>query len=270
MSGALERFKQCIEERRLPYRIKHRLGNLHTLPDFIIIGGQKCGTTTMYDLICRHPNVHRADQKEMHFFSTGYERGVGWYRARFPLHLRRVIAARCGTPWITGEATPNYLNCATRIGPEVPERVRQLVPNTKLIVLLRDPVDRAYSQGRMNKRRGIEDKSFDEAIHAKPTYLAHGTYARHLKVWKQYFYTDQFHIIQSEIFRQATQDVLSNAYNSLELPSHKLQDYSPTYQSGSRAPMSQKVESELISYYDTHNKELEELVERTFNSWKSL
>jgi len=105
-------------------------------PDFIIIGAQKAGTTTLYDLICQHPKIHYGT-KELHFFDWAYHKGLDYYRSCFPLGS------------IAGEATPNYM-----YDKEAIKRIKKHLPNVLLIVIIRDPVDRFLSQARMEYNRG--------------------------------------------------------------------------------------------------------------------
>src|SRR5690242_8679107 len=100
-------------------------------PHFLIIGAQRCGTTSLFEYLANHPEIVPPSVKKIHFFDSEYEKGEAWYRARFPV---------LENGFITGEATPYYL-----FHPRVPKRVRNWNPNVKLIVLLRNPVDRAYS-----------------------------------------------------------------------------------------------------------------------------
>src|SRR5438552_2997608 len=128
-------------------RLKHRarmLGRLATAwgrpgPDFLIVGAQKCGTTSLYNYLLRHPSVVPALKRSVKFFDHGphWAKGVWWYRAHFPFTAGR--AADRGRP-LTGECTPSYL-----IHPLGAQRVKEAAPDARLIVLLRNPVDRAYS-----------------------------------------------------------------------------------------------------------------------------
>src|SRR5687768_14227353 len=101
------------------------------LPDFLIIGAQKCVTTYLYRTLVEHPLVLPALRKEVHFFDNGYRRGLAWYRGYFPV--------RAGAD-ISGEASPYYF-----FHPHAPRRIKECVPGVKLILLLRHPVMRAYS-----------------------------------------------------------------------------------------------------------------------------
>src|SRR5690349_3699828 len=138
------------------------------LPDFLIIGAQRGGTTSLYNYLQAHPNIHSASIKEVHFFDRKFQKGVHWYRAHFPMRLTKVYAGRFRHEgFVTGEASPAYL-----FHPQVPERIARLLPRVKLIVLLRNPVDRAYSQYYHTLQLGYETLTFEEAIAAEEERIA--------------------------------------------------------------------------------------------------
>ncbi len=133
---------------------------LRGLPDFVIIGAQKSGTTSLYDFVIRHPEIAPALKKEMHYFSINYKFGEQWYRSNFPTNLsRRYFTKKTGQKLLSGEASPSYL-----FYPTVPSRMKKVLPDVKLIVILRNPVDRAYSQYHHSRRKGRETLSFEKAI----------------------------------------------------------------------------------------------------------
>ena len=117
--------------------------DLRALPDFVIIGAQKAGTTSLWRYLVEHPQIVGPTEKEIHFFDARFDRGARWYRARFPLRASLRRGAR-----LTFEASPYYL-----AHPFVPARVRAMLPDAKLVVLLRDPVERAWSHYRDNVAR---------------------------------------------------------------------------------------------------------------------
>ena len=124
--------------RYVPEAVRARLG---LGPDFLIIGTQRGGTTSLYDYLSEHPCIAGAVKKEIEFFDLNYHRGIGWYRAHFPSVLERLYARRArGRKLVTGEATPYYL-----FHPHAPRRMQEAAPESRLIILLRNPVERAYS-----------------------------------------------------------------------------------------------------------------------------
>jgi hypothetical protein len=133
------------------------------LPDFLIIGAQKAGTTSLFAYLRQHPQVRSPAAKEVHFFDLRWDLGVGWYQSQFPTHLQlRIAARRSGRRVITGEASPYYF-----AHPLVPARAQSVVPDAKLIVILRDPVERAFAHYRHEVRAGHEPLTFDEALDAE-------------------------------------------------------------------------------------------------------
>lgn len=174
------------------------LGRFGSRPNFLIIGVQKGGTTSLYSYLAAHPRVSPALGKEVHYFDFHYGCGERWYRAHFvPQAWSDVRGLQ------TGEASPEYLFC-----PAAPQRVAAFDPGMKLIVMLRNPVERAYSQYQMSRRRGSETLSFAEALALEPerleaerrrlgavaahargkshrhhSYQSRGYYAEQLKVW---------------------------------------------------------------------------------------
>jgi sulfotransferase family protein len=122
------------------------------LPDFLIVGAMKSGTSTLRAYLDAHPEVFCA--REQHFFNLHFDRGADWYRQRF---------AAAGAKRLLGEKCPEYLH-----NPVAAERMGGLLPDARLIVLLRDPVERAYSHYWHERRTGRETLSFAQALAAEP------------------------------------------------------------------------------------------------------
>jgi Sulfotransferase domain len=126
-----------------------------TRPNFIIVGAMRSGTTTLFTYLSRHPDVFMPPQKELHYFDVHYGEGIGWYERWFD--VGHDVCAR-------GEASQTYM-----YDPASVERISLDLPSARLIAILRDPVDRAYSHYWMNRSRGREDLSFEEALVAEST-----------------------------------------------------------------------------------------------------
>jgi hypothetical protein len=130
------------------------------LPDFLIIGAQKSGTSSLYNYLTQHPDVCPALVKEIRYFNKYFSKGTNWYRGHFPSSLYiSYVNKISGRDMITGDGTPSYLS-----DPYVPRRVFEVIPQVKLIVLLRNPVDRAYSHYQHRFRANREVSSFEEVI----------------------------------------------------------------------------------------------------------
>lgn len=187
-------------------------------PDFLIIGAQKCGTTSLYHYLSGHPAVLPAKKKETHFFDSQFHLGPARYRAWFPPAAARWLRARkCGGRAVTGEATPYYL-----FHPLVPERVKRITPGSKFIAVLRNPIDRAYSHWKLESGRGNDSLPFAEAVRREEerigadlrrmtadlnfespvvprwSYLARGRYAEQIERWWHWFPRERLLVLRSE------------------------------------------------------------------------
>lgn len=131
------------------------------LPGFLIVGGQRCGTTSMYRALAQHPLILKPIlHKGVHFFDLHYDRGQGWYRAHFPLRASaRRIERELGWPPLAFESSPYYMH-----HPLAPARIARDLPDVKLIVLARDPVERAHSAHAHELARGFEEEPFEPAL----------------------------------------------------------------------------------------------------------
>jgi hypothetical protein len=198
-------------------------------PDFVIIGTQRGGTTSLHAYLAAHPLVRLPAKKELHFLTDRHERGRDWYLGQFPRDLP------AGT--ITGEATPYAL-----FHPLAPARLRAAAPEAKLVVLLRNPVDRAYSHYLLERSRGQEPLGFAEALDAEParlageeaklladptyvsqahnhaSYLARGDYAAQLERWFAHVPRDRFLILRSEDLYREPATTFAHVTDFLGLP----------------------------------------------------
>lgn len=270
---------------RLAHRIR-MVGRLATVwgrprPDFIIIGAQKCGTTSLHDYIVRHPAVAAAMRRSLKFFddAPSWAKGVLWYRAHFPFVLART--ARSGRP-LVGECTPTYL-----FHPLGARRVREAIPGAKLIVMLRNPVDRTYSAYHHRRRRpGAEPLPFEEALERETervgdeyrrlatdpkfvsypwrlySYLSWGRYADYLEPWIRIFGRDQLLILLNEDLAADPDRVMAQVHAFLGLPSVPLDDYPRLNVGRYDTPLDSRVRERLTAHFAPHNKRLAALLGR--------
>jgi Sulfotransferase domain len=230
------------------------------LPDFVIIGAQKGGTSFLYYLLARHPLVEPAARKELHFFDNPerFDNGAGWYRRCFPQS-----GWKEGQRSITGEATPSYL-----FDPPVAKRMAEVVPQTRLIVLLRNPIDRAYSHYQMQVKRGTEPLSFEEAIEQPDSsYVSRGIYVDQLLRWFEFFSQEQMLILKSEDFFERPVETLKVVLTFLEVPdwqpeASELQQRRHT--GGYRQKMYPSTRRRLEDYFEPYNKRLYECLGADF------
>lgn len=220
------------------------------LPDFLIIGAKRGGTTSLFNYLQQHPNVaplFPAAQriKGADFFDMNYAQGVRWYRSFFPTdRQRRGAERRLGSPVVVGEASPYYI-----FHPLAPERAAKVAPSAKIVVLLRDPVDRAYSHYRERVRHGVEPLSFEDAIAAEPgrlageverlladptyhsvpheqfSYVAQGRYAEQLEAWFEHFPRERFLFLRSQDLFTDPEATFARTLGFLGLPPYELDEY---------------------------------------------
>lgn len=239
------------------------------LPQFVIIGAQRGGTRSLYRYLAAHPDILPAATEEVHYFSLFFDRGLRWYQAQFP-------PSEPGR--LTGEASPYYL-----YHPLAPERIRAVVPEAKLIVLLRDPVDRAYSHYQLEARQGNEPLSFEDAIAAEPerlageaariadddtyisfghqhySYLARGHYLEQLRRWLKLFPRDQLLVLKSEDFFQHPAGLYRRVTDFLGLePRDLVARPVPTH--APPEPIASETRQRLQTYFAAENAGLSELV----------
>jgi hypothetical protein len=227
----------------------------HSKPEFLVIGAQKSGTNAITYYLTAHPNVVRARKKEIHFFDSDlqYNKGIDWYHAHFPLPHKMKPNSKCF------EASPGYLYYAKSA-----ERIYSYNPQLRLIVLLRNPVERAYSQWNMYRvlleerpnnlylltresdmavRKWFDEilskrmiPPFDQEVRKEieqfigndsipePSYVRRGIYCEQLHRFLRYFKREQILIIESKHLKTDPGPVLSRIIQFLDLPEFQWQE----------------------------------------------
>lgn len=262
-------------------RVKRLVRPGGALPDFLIIGAMKSGTTTLFQMLTQHPGCWSPVTKEVQFFSQphNYARGEDWYRAHFPTR-KRMAAARqtLGYTPITGEATPamSFLPYA--------DRAADLVPHAKLIVSLREPVDRAWSHYKHMQRHPVPDRAtFSEAIDRelellkqgaslteenfrqmapllhKFGYVNRGHYADQLKHWFSFFPREQFLILNFEDWKKNPIRVADRITEHLGLPKHAYEAMRAN-EGGYQSSMPGDCRERLEAHFRPRNRELFDLL----------
>lgn len=277
---AQQKKKNRVYRKTLEWRLRRATAPARMLPNFIIIGAQKCGTTSLYQYLSEHPQVIPALKKEIHFFDDmEFGKGLNWYRAYFPLSIQKYYAKIFnGQRKITGEASPYYI-----FYPHSPKRISAVAPNVKFIIMLRNPVDRAFSHYYHQVRKGRENLGFTEAIDAEEerlkgelermindetyysrnywaySYLARGRYAEQLKVWLNFFQRENFLIINSERFFISPAEEFKETLRFLELEPVELKNYMAS-NAGSYHKMPDMTRKQLVEYFKPHNQRLYKLI----------
>jgi hypothetical protein len=269
-----------------------RTSGRRPLPDFLIIGTKRGGTTSLWNYLIQHPLVPRLfpawNTKSSHYFEENWGQGVSWYRSHFPTARRRsTLENRHGGPTRVGEAAPLYM-----FHPLAPQRVADLLPGVRLIVLLRDPVERAYSHWKERRTEGKEPLDFATALRCEPertagereklladplyfseawdwhTYRTRGRYLEHLEPWLERFDRSRFLFLASEDLYRDPARTYRRTLEFLGLPPHALPDFK-VYNDRRSAPMAADLRAELTEHYRPHNLALQERLGMTF-PWSGL
>lgn len=244
------------------------------LPTFLIIGTQKGGTTSLHEYLAEHSRVSPPTTKEVHYFDHAHHRGGRWYRAHF--------RPRARPDEITGESTPYYL-----FHPLVPELAARELPDSRLIVVLRNPIDRAFSHHNHERALGFEDLPFEDAIAREPerlrgeeeliladpryrsfshqhhSYLARSRYAEQLERWLGHFHRDRFLVLSSEDLFADPGAALAEAERFLGLE-RDIPDDLTARNARSYPPIQADLRDRLREQFEPHNRRLYELVGRDF------
>jgi hypothetical protein len=247
------------QSRHTLYRVSHGWGRVtagwRTLPSWLLIGAQKAGTTTLASLLVRHPDVAGGRRKEVDYFDLNYRRGLDWYRAHFPL--------RTLSPASVGEATTGYL-----FHPEAPQRVHELLPEARLIAILREPAARALSHYHQMRALGLEPLSFEEALDREPervaqdlrarmfySYRERGLYAEQLERWLVHFPRAQLLVVLTDELAADPAGVLRRCFEHIGVEQLELPDY-PSRNVRVYAPMEPAPAELLRLFYRDPNERL--------------
>ncbi len=261
-------------------------------PDFLLLGAKRGGTTSAYFHVLTHPDVlpmfpsstllpKGRQSKGSHYFSSEYDRGPRWYAAHFPSRLRRALAERVrGSRPVCGEASPYYL-----FHPRAAERAARAVPQARLLVALRDPVDRTFSAWREQTRNGVETLDLEAALAAEPervageqerleadpdaysfahefqTYAGQSAYAPSLRRWLEHFPREQLHVWASEDYYADPNEVVGGICAFLGLAPRDLPRIAPL-NAAPPAPLPEALRAQLTARFRDDVAEVEELLGR--------
>lgn len=273
----------------LTFAVHKLTASFRALPQVYILGAPKCGTTYLSELLRTHPNFVAPilQMKELEFlqdirhFSENKQRGLmrilvdvligkfngeHSYRKFFPLKSKlSKLRKMTGVDGITADSSAIYLYCSNAA-----RRIRALTPNAKLIIMLRNPVDRAYSEYNMMSQIGRDGRSFEEALHDDlngvskndyviDTYIRRGIYEPYVRMYFDLFGRDQIMVIQSEFFFNNTAQTMNDVLQFLQLPQNPVAVDSPSifkHQGTYSKRMREETRQFLQEYYRTYNESL--------------
>ena len=246
-----------------------------SLPKLIIPGAMKAGTTSLFAYLEGHPQLAPSLEKEVHYFDMNFHRGSGWYARQFP-RWQGHSAVVSPLPF---ESSPYYL-----FEPRVPARIRELVPDVKLVILLRDPVDRAFSHYHNNLRLGRENLSFEDAIdaeeeriageeerlladpqavslaHKRYSYLRRGLYAEQLLRWRACFLEEQMLVVDAGRLFTDPRAVVAEVLAFVGVDPWEPPNFAARNEGRHGEAMQAATRSRLEVFYEPHEQRLFDLI----------
>ena len=262
-------------------------------PDFLITGTKRGGTTSLFNYLLMHPGVmglypESRGKKSTDFFFADTPHSLAWYRSHFHTEERRARAERrLGYRPVGGEASPYYV-----WDPRIADRVRAAFPDVRTVLLLRDPVERAWSHYQERRQNGVEPLGFAEALAAEPSrlegeldamakdptyhstahdwyaYRSRGIYLPQVRNWLRSFPAEQLLVLRSEDMYADPQAVVDQVTDFLGLGRHRLPTTRTFNASHHKSSVPEPVRSELAAFYAPHNAALEEFLGRPMG-WTS-
>ena len=251
------------------------------LPSFILVGAQRTGTTSLYRALMSHPAIRSANfHKGVNYFDVNYHRSFAWYQGHFPLSPRWRSNEPGSTAPVTFEASGYYM-----FHPCAPERMARHLPEVRILAMLRDPVERAFSAYKHEFARGFETEAFDRAIdledsrlegevermeadasyqsvaHRHHAYLRRGQYAEQLERLGRHFPAGQIHVIESESFFEDPEPTYAGVLDFLGLPAAAPARFD-RWNGRPSAPMSESTRRRLRRHFRSHDLALAEILGR--------
>ena len=255
---------------------------LRVLPDFIVIGVGRGGTTSLYNYLDQHNCIQKSSYDEIGFFDDNYHLGTNWYRSMFPTKYEKQKIIQKFGKFLTYDVTPWYIR-----RPWVANRIKTLLPSVKIIAVLRNPVDRAYSHYHLTSREKGLTKSFEEIVEddiqkinnydnrlknseeyyrnfVQNSHIARGFYSEQLENWLTIFNKKNILIISSEDLAKNTQETMDSIFDFLNLDNQTI----PNLQKvnvGKYPKMKEETRKFLKNYFFEYNENLFKKIEKHFN-----
>ena len=256
-------------------------GFIRVIPDFLVIGAKRCGTTSLYQHLPEHPCISKSPHDNMGFFNDNFHLGVNWYKSFFPTTFtRNKIKSKFGD-FLAFDVTTKYMEEESTAN-----NVYQTKPNMKIIIILRNPVDRAYSQYHLSVRQTAERRSFEDVVEEnmnrlnkeshehykiKPkfsakedNYLKKGLYALQLRYWLKIFPRENILIVSTEEFESNQQIIYNKIFEFLNISKFEVKN-TKKMQKGNYPPIKSETRNLLLDYFRPHNHELFELINMEFD-----
>ena len=253
---------------------------LRVLPDFFVIGAGRTGTTSLYHYLDQHPSLSKSAYDELGFFDVNFHLGLNWYRSLFPSVFTKFRIKLKTDFFMTYDVTPSYVR-----RPWIAKRIKKLFPKSKLIIVLRNPVDRTYSHYHLHRKFG-ETRTFEEfikneiddiskwdvelkddnyfATKVENSSLARAFYAEQLPIWFEQFSKNQILIISSENLASNTRKTMNEIFSFLNLPEYDIPDIKKVNVS-KKSKMNSKTQEILLEFFKPYNEQLYDFLNKKFD-----
>jgi len=256
--------------------------SVRVLPNFFVIGPGRTGTTSLYHYLDQHPCITKSAYDELGYFDDNFHLGFNWYRSLFPTKFTQQKVESKYKKFLTYDVTPGYIR-----RPWAARRISSYFPNTKLISVLRNPVDKTYSHYIMAVNEGNEKRSFEEVIKhdlkhlenfsdsyskksddyfknvVENSFVARGFYLEQLDLWFKLFPKKQILVIKSEDLANRTTEVVKDIFNFLVLPEYKIKNVSK-HRVANYSKMNSSTRKVLVEFFKPYNKKLYKFLDRDF------
>jgi len=267
--------------RTLSVRLGTATATRRRLPSFLLVGAQRAGTTSLFRALSSHPLVHGANyHKGVNYFDVNYHRGLAWYQGHFPTGTRLERRAQEGRTPVTFEASGYYM-----FHPCAPERIARDLPGVKVVAMLRDPVERAYSAWKHELARGYETEAFERALelederlsgqtermvadpayqsfsHRHHAYVRRGHYDDQLHRLHRLFGPERVHVVESELFFTEPEASYGRLLEFLELTPVMPARFD-RWNARPSAPMDPATRAGLREHFSSHDQGLSTLLGR--------
>ena len=261
------------------------------LPDAIIVGNNKSASNTIFFNLIEHPQINGSSRRENRFFDANYWRGVNWYRSYFPTKVSKIRFEKTNSKILVLDSSPTaYLH------PYAAQRVKKLLPNAKLIILFRNPVDHAYSLYHHRVRMKVENNTFEDCIlqdqerfeetekkwlndevreynwkDLRLSYVSDGIYFNHIEKWFSLFTKENIHCINVDDLAKEPIVVLNKICTFLNLPTYHFENYKKENvnkedpREETYPPINPDTRKKLVEFYKPHNQKLERFLNTNFH-----
>ena len=256
--------------------------SVRVLPDFLIIGAKRCGTTSLFSHLPEHPSISKSHHDNMGFFNDNFHLGINWYKSFFPTITHKERIQKKYGKFLAFDVTTTYMENKTTA-----ENIKKTKPDMKIIVLLRNPIDRAYSQFNVSVKEKTEQLNFEEAIseeicRLKPEiintekqelqrfpknhrhYIKKSLYAMQLRPWFDIFPKENILALSTEEFKENDEKIYKEIFNFLNIPYIRITN-KKQMEKGEYLPMNENSRQTLSQFFKEHNDELFELIGKKFD-----